>query len=629
MPLANATMVLGSMVNRPQRGLIVGTAGHIDHGKTSLIRALTGIDTDRLAEEKRRGISIDLGFAHLNLPNGATISFIDVPGHERFIKNMLAGASGIQAVLLIVAADESVKPQTREHFDICRMLGLRHGFVVLTKCDVASPEQIRAARSDVEVLCKDSFLSNAPIVPVSALKGTGLDTVRTHLEELSLANERIKSDGIARLPIDRSFSMKGFGTVVTGTLAGGQLRASDTIFLHPGAKTLRIRGLQVHGRTVDQVDAGERTAVNLAGIESTAINRGDVLTTSNLVEPSRELAIAVDWLPGHQAAHGREQLLLHLGAAEIVAEMKTLDPAASLAWLWLATPVLAFPGDRFILRRPSPATTVAGGTIIEAFPRLRLKRSKTIERLSFLRDATLRGHVQMLVEESPRGLLLNALVRLCGSTLADLTAAVQSNPEVFLHTASQRVVSRRWVRDRQAEVIGWLSKFHAQNPSRNGAPIAAVRLGLSVDLAAIIFESLQGIRISGDTVALISHRAQFDERERAALEKIENSFRSGGFAPPAVSDVLKGAAQDQPKARSLLDVLIKSNKLVRVSEELVFHADVIAHIRSSLASHKGRRFSVPEFKEWTQISRKFAIPLLEYLDQARVTKRDGDNRIVL
>jgi selenocysteine-specific elongation factor len=621
------------MQNRTPRGLIVGTAGHVDHGKTSLIRALTGVDTDRLAEEKRRGISIDLGFAHLDLPTGVSISFIDVPGHERFIKNMLAGASGIQAVLLIVAADESVKPQTREHFDICRLLGLRHGFIVLTKCDLATAEQIQSARADVEALCKDSFLSGAPVVEVSSITGVGLDDVRKRLERLSTAVGEITGKGIARLPVDRSFSMKGFGTIVTGTLSGGRLRADETVYLHPAAKTLRIRGIQVHSQAVEQAEAGQRVAVNLAGIESAAIERGQVLTTSELVQPSARLSITLDWLPGYEPAGKREQVLLHLGAAEIVAEMKTLDGPAdgrpALARLWLSTPVLAFPGDRFILRRPSPANTIAGGVVIEAFPPLRLNRLKALERLIRLRDATLQGRLQLLVTESKHGLLLRDLVAVTGTTLADLAAAVKNSSDLFLHAGSQRIVSHAWLKDRRAQLIAWLSNFHRQNPSKDGASIASARLGLNADLAAIVFESFPAIRIAGDSVSLAAHRAQFSDRDQTALQKIECAFRTGGFTPPAVSEVLKSAAQDQSQARSLLETLIKNSRLIRISEDLVFHADVIEHIRKSLAAHKGRRFSVPEFKDWIQTTRKFAIPLLEYLDQTHITKRDGDNRIVL
>lgn len=621
------------MSNRAQRGIVVGTAGHIDHGKTSLVRALTGVDTDRLPEEKKRGISIDLGFAHMMLANGRGISFVDVPGHERFIKNMLAGASGIQAVLLIVAADEGIKPQTREHFNICRLLELRHGFVVLTKCDAACPDRLRAARNEIEALCQDSFLDGAPIIAASSVSGFGLDTVRTHLEQLTARIETAREGEIPRLPIDRSFSVKGFGTVVTGTLTGGTLSTGDTVFLYPGAKSLRIRGLQVQGSSVSHAYAGERTAVNLAGIDCAEIKRGNVLSMSNLVEPSRRLAAALDWLPGHNAPGGRERLLLHVGAAEISVRIKNISASDSggsgLAQLWLETPALAFPGDRLILRRPSPADTVAGGAVIDAFPPRRLKKSRAIDRLTRLQQATLSGRTQILTEESLQGLPLSALERVCGRPATEIGRSIQNNPELFLHSSSQRVLSKLWLRKRQAELIEWLERFHKENPSKAGAPMAAARLGLSVAVGSVVFESLPAILIQGELISLKTHRSQMTEPELAELEMMERRFLAGGFTPPTIDDALKAIVSDQKKARSLLELLIKRGRLVRIADGLVFHADVIAHIRTSLAAHQGRRFTVPEFKEWTGISRKFAIPLLEHLDRLRVTRRDGDYRIVL
>jgi selenocysteine-specific elongation factor len=631
---AGETMVMKRMPERSQRCIVIGTAGHIDHGKTSLVRALTGVDTDRLPEEKKRGISIDLGFAHMALPNGSSISFVDVPGHERFVKNMLAGVSGIQAVLLVVAADEGVEPQTREHFNICRLLGLRQGFVVLTKSDIADVGQIRAARVGVEELCRGSFLDGAPIVTASAMTGTGLENVRQGLAELVGRIEPAASGRIVRLPVDRSFSVKGFGTVVTGTLSGGSLSTGDTVILHPGSRPIRVRGLQVQGKSVTRAEAGERTAVNVAGIEHTEIRRGDVLTASNRVEPSRRLAVALDWLPEQAAHSGRERFLVHLGAAEVSAHLKIWKTDAEdsrFAQLWLAKPVMAFPGDRLILRRPSPADTVAGGTVIDPFPPKRSKALEAVGRLLQLLDCSLGERIQILVEESPAGLLFADLERLCGRPTAEIRQLAEKNGGLLVHAGlpKQKVISKRWIRERQSKLVTWLSVFHKQNPSKAAAPIAAARLGLSEEAARFVFESLPLVQVNGDGVSLKSHHPQVSDAEAAALHKIERRFQLGGFAPPGVDEVLKETAADSRKARALLEQLIKQARLVRISESLVFHADVIAHIRTSLAAHKGRRFTVAEFKEWTQISRKFAIPLLEYLDRASVTRRDGDYRVVL
>jgi selenocysteine-specific elongation factor len=619
-----------SSTNGP-RGFVVGTAGHIDHGKTSLVRALTGIDTDRLAEEKRRGISIDLGFAYLTLPNGRTISFVDVPGHERFVKNMLAGAAGIQAVLLVVAADDSVKPQTREHFDICRLLGIRDGIIVLTKADLAGPERIRLTCEEVRTLCAGSFLDGAPILSVIAQTGQGLTELKAELSRLVQRIQRRDDDGLARLPIDRSFALRGFGTVVTGTLWSGTLRIGDAVQLHPSGRQPRIRGLQVHGRAVKTAVAGERTAVNLSGIESSEIRRGHVLTHSGALEMTKLMDVSVEWLAEFGPPRRREHMLLHIGTAEVFAAIKILHAEGSqaLARLWLSEPLLAIPGDRFVLRRPSPAHTIAGGFVIDPFPPTRLNRTKAITRLQSLMEADSAKRVQILVEESRTGRRLEDLVRLTGVTETHLKSIIVRNPMLASTQGAQRVLTKAWIERKRNELVTWLAAFHAKHPSAPGAPIAVARLGLDPQLATAVFDGFPAVRLQGDIVCLANHRVQFSSDEDRTLAKIEGAFREGGFQPPSPKDVLDDAVHDSKQARGMLETLIKSKTLIRISEDLVFHTEVITHIRKSLAAHKGRRFSVPEFKDWTQISRKYAIPLLEYLDRERVTKREGDLRIVL
>lgn len=612
-------------------GIVVGTAGHIDHGKTSLVRSLTGIDTDRLAEEKRRGISIDLGFAQLTLPDGNRISFVDVPGHERFIRNMLAGAGGIEAVLLIVAANESVKPQTREHFEICRLLGIERGIVVLTKSDLVSGEQVAATRAEVKRLTAGSFLANAPVIAVSAVTRAGLDALVSALQELARAQTSRSANGLARLPLDRSFSLKGFGTVVTGTLWNGSLRIGDTVQLQPTSQEARIRGLQVHSKPVQMAVAGERTAVNLSGIDHSRLQRGFVLTSPNTLEPTRIVHACVDWLAGMEPPGRGEDFFLHLGTSEVTAHLKVLSSEGnrSLLQLNLADPVLALPGDRFVLRRPSPSQTVGGGVAIDAFPPRRLSRSKAAARLKRLIEADFTGRLSVLVEEKENGRTLEQLVRFTGCASGEIEVAVRQTPDLLLIEAAQRVVSRAWLEKRRELLVQWLKAFHAKNPSMHGAAVAQARLGLDNSLAHFVFSDFPVIRLEGDLVALATHRVQVSDREALALQSIEKAFLRAGYQPANSSDTLRSVAVDAASGRGLLEKLIKRGRLVRVSDELIFHADVIAHIRNSLAAHKGRRFSVPEFKQWTQISRKYAIPLLEYLDHQRVTRRDGDSRVVL
>jgi selenocysteine-specific elongation factor len=615
-----------SHLNAP-RDIVIGTAGHIDHGKTSLVRALTGIDTDRLAEEKRRGISIDLGFAHLALPSGNCVSFIDVPGHERFIRNMLAGACGIEVVLLIVAADESVKPQTREHFDICRLLGVKSGIVVLTKCDLATPEQIAATRAAVDHLRIGSFLAGAPVIATSAVTGQGLDHLMTAIEQLVHSRTFRDAGGLARLPLDRSFALKGFGTIVTGTLWSGTLRVGDTVQLHPSEQQARIRGLHIHRQSVQFATAGHRTAVNLSGIEHSKIARGFVLTHPTSLEDTRTIEASVDWLSGASITSAQENYLLHIGTSEVTTRIQTLS--STLIRLKLAEPVVALPGDRFVLRRPSPAQTIAGGTVIDAFPPKRQSRSKTVSRLERLASCDFAARLELLVDEKENGRRLEELAQITGRTSQELKQVLARAPTLIWSEASQRVVTRTWLDRHRELLIRWLEAFHKKHPSLPGAPSAQTRQGLDASLATIVFGGFSAIRMEGDLVALRGHKVQISSEESAALRRLEQEFRKAAYQPSPPNEILRSAAVEAKNGRALLERLIKDGKLVRVSENLVFHADVLAHIRKSLAAHKGRRFSVPEFKDWTQISRKFAIPLLEYLDHQHVTRREGDNRVVL
>jgi selenocysteine-specific elongation factor len=605
-----------NMSNSNMRGLVVGTAGHIDHGKTSLIRALTGIDTDRLPEEKTRGISIDLGFAHLTLAGGERISFVDVPGHERFIKNMLAGAGGIEAVLLVVAANESIKPQTREHFDICRLLGIERGLIVLTKCDLAEPGQLRSATADIRQLCEGSFLAAARILPVSSVTGSGLDELNRQLASLAREQNRGDAAGIARLPVDRNFAVKGFGAVVTGTLWSGTLRTGETVEIHPTKCQARIRGLQVHGKQVEMAMAGDRTAVNLAGVDHSEIRRGCVLTPPQLLEPTVTIDATIDWLAGVEIPVKRQEFLLHIGTAEVLASLKMLDVQSPFARLQLAQPALALPGDRFVLRRMSPPQTVAGGCVVDAFPSKRLNRAKTIARLSLLAGAGT-DRIQILVEAARNGLRLEDLVRVTGLSSDALMQAIRKNPALI--ATAQFVLAKSWIEQRRAKLVSWLKDFHAAHPAAEGAPLAQARLGLDANLSHVLFEDFPALRLHGETIALAEHRARVSNQESALLQEIDRRFQQAGFQPPPLDGI----------PRAMLETLIKTQKLVRVSPDLVFHAAAIAGLRESLSSRKGRRFSVPEFKSWTNISRKYAIPLLEYLDRQHVTRRDGDARVVL
>ncbi len=612
--------------------LVVGTAGHIDHGKTSLVRALTGIDTDRLPEEKRRGISIDLGFAHLDLGKNQSISFVDVPGHERFVRNMLAGAAGIRAVMLVVAATEGVMPQTREHFEICRLLHVRQGFIVLTKIDLATPLQIEESCRQVRALCKGSFLENAPIVQASSHTLAGLDHVRELLTTLGGTGVEDQAGAIPRLWIDRKFVKTGFGTVVTGTLASGKLSASDDIVIFPRRKPLRIRSMQMHGRQVDFAAAGQRAAVNVTGIDGAEIERGHVLTIVSEVKDSFVLDAWIEWLDDADRPQGRTNFTLHIGSAECIASVKvlhTLNAHRTLARIRTSAPLLVLPRDHFILRRLSPANTVAGGEVLDIAPPLRLSRARTVRRLEALVDVDDASRIEAMVAESPAGRSLTELQRSTGLTMERVSELVRTKPNLLLCEAHRLVITKTWLGEHRNRLSKWLADFHQQHPSLAGAPIVQARLGLRPELAEIVFEKNPNIRVTGDAVALATHKPLFSQKETADLARMESAFRAAGFQPPPVGEVLAAVSRDAQHGKHMLDVLLKNKRLVRIAEDLIFHADVIAHVRNSLTAHRGRRFSVPEFKDWTRMSRKYAIPMLEYLDRERVTRREGEQRIIL
>ncbi len=605
----------------------MGTAGHIDHGKTSLVYALTGIDTDGLKEEKERGISIDLGFAQLKLPEGRVISFVDVPGHERFVRNMLAGAAGMEAVMLIVAATESVMPQTREHFQICQLLGLRHGLIVLTKIDLANEEQRAAAKRNVRELVAGSFMESAPILEVSAVTRVGMPELVRQLSAMAGQKTGRDKDSVMRMPVDRSFALKGFGTVLTGTLQGGMVKAGETLEILPQGAKVRVRGLQSQHATVEQASAGQRVAVNITGVEQQDVKRGNVLVSAHSLGTTRLLDVELQWLDAELAASAREVLVLHIGTAEISARVSKYANS-NLARLRANEAVLALPGDRFVLRRPSPAQTVGGGVVVDAFPPRRLNRTKSLARLQVLSKLDLSRRIEMLLDESTGGRSTAELIRMTGASRMQLHAAMALNQSIVM-SGDDRAVSRRWLAGKRKELVTWLREFHKANPNAAGAPLAGARLGLDAALALLVFKDFDEIRMSAEIVALASHRPQFSEAERAALQKIEHAYLAGGFQPPALAEVIAGAGVDQKKARALLELLVKSNRLIRLPDDLIFHADVITHIKTSLAKQKGLRFSVADFKNWMNISRKFAIPLLEHLDQQRVTRREGEMRVVL
>ena len=618
------------------KSIVAGTAGHIDHGKTALVRALTGIDTDRLKEEKQRGISIDLGFAHLDLAADLRLSLVDVPGHERFIKNMLAGVGGIDLVLFIVAADESIKPQTREHFDICRLLGIRNGIVVLTKADLVDADILELVRLEVDEFVRGSFLEGAPVVPVSSVTGAGVPELKAEILRLASSIRAKDSSQYFRLPIDRAFSMRGFGTVVTGTLISGSVRCEQEVELHPGKTKVRIRGLQVHGSAVDLAAAGQRTALNLAGIDAAELRRGMTLAEASRFQDTKQVDAVFDLLPSAKALKHRAPVHFHAGTAEVEAEARLINRSSAMqpgsrsyVRFVLREPLLLLPGDRFIVRMFSPVVTIGGGTALDiAGP-----RRTSIERMRILDTGGAADAAALAIRESRHGMGLADLVARMGLTEAEIRKAVNSPDLIVLDAPQFWAMDARWAAGQLETIQQTLKQFHRDYPLLPGLSKEQLRSKQLAGAPAFLLDALlsraKTMVVEGEIVRLASHKVALKRDEEEASGKIESAFREAGLAVPAVPEVLAKAGVETARARSVLQLLIREKKLIRIGDDLVFHESAIRSLRELLALRKGTRFAVPEFKDWTGVSRKYAIPLLEFLDRERVTRRDGESRIVL
>jgi selenocysteine-specific elongation factor len=626
------------------KNIIVGTAGHIDHGKTALVKALTGIDTDRLEEEKRRGITIDLGFAHLQLTPSLRLGFVDVPGHERFVKNMLAGVGGIDLLLFAIAADESIKPQTREHFDICRLLGIPRGVIALTKSDLVDDDLVGLVRLEVEELVAGSFLEGAPIVPVSSVTGAGLDNLRSELARVAAAVPEKNAAGHFRLPIDRVFSVKGFGTVATGTLVSGSVAAEQTVEVYPAGRRLRVRGVQVHGSKADRAVAGQRTAVNLADIEPAELRRGDVLSEPGLFRAVKQVDCRLDLLAGAKPLKHRAPVHFHSGTAEIEAEVRLLEGTAALkpggrayARLLLRDAALLLPGDRFIIRMFSPVVTIGGGVVLDLGARRYRKNDDVKARLDVLAGQDAAARIGLLVREAAFGMAAAELVARTGmlerEIAREIATAAGRAAVVTIAQPQPWYVDRAWFQATRERLVKTVREFHQKHPLLPGIARQDLRGRELQDAPAFVLDALiadaKEIVAEGETVRARGHKLVLKEDEEQARAAIERAFDQTGLAVPSLAEVLAKSGVEAARARSLLQILLREKRLVRISDELVFHQSAIDGLRGMLAARKGTRFGVASFKEWTGVSRKYAIPLLEFLDREKVTRREGDERVVL
>ncbi len=630
------------------KSVIVGTAGHIDHGKTALVKALTGIDADRLEEEKRRGITIDIGFAHLEMPLSGgeilRIGFIDVPGHERFVRNMLAGVGGIDLVLLVIAADESIKPQTREHFDICRLLSVRRGIVVLSKSDLVDRETLDVVRLEVEEFLRNSFLdpAHSSIVAVSSLTGAGLDDLKQALVKAAAEIPARDSSAIARLPIDRVFTMKGFGAVVTGTLVAGTIGKEDELEVFPSGKLVRVRGIQVHGQTAEQALAGQRTALNLAGTTTQDLARGMVLASPATFHSTSRLGVSLTLLPSAKPLKDRARVHLHAYTFETIATVmlfgqKQVSPGQSaLAQLRLAEPTLLLPSDRFIVRQFSPVVTIGGGIVLDASPSPHL--------------IGLDAFLKTLSEGDPQAILRARIARRghAGTALVQLIAETGwSSHAIETHLATgaggaelarvgDRLVHLPALDGLKLLIISVVAAFHKKNPLVAGISKEELRhqVQASSEVFTAALEALvreNKLQSAGEIVRLPGHGVVMKDEEAESQKVIELAFASAGLKVPALKDVLAGLKVDKGRAQKIVTLLLRDKILVKISEELVFHRDALLDLRKRLSAEKSKspKIDVARFKDVAGVSRKYAIPLLEYLDREHVTRRVGDERVIL
>ncbi len=540
---------------------------------------------------------------------------------------MLAGASGIDAVLLVIAADESIKPQTREHFDICRLLAIPRGIIAVTKSDLVDQDVLDLARLEIEEFVRDSFLKDAPVIPVSAATGAGLAELRAALDKINVTQKNASRH--PRLPVDRSFSMKGHGAVATGTLIAGTLSTQDEVELYPAAKRARIRGLQVHGKAVDKARAGERTAVNLAGIDSSEIRRGMVLAPPGIFRPTQQVDSIFDLLAGAHPLKHRAPVHFHAGTAEVEAQARllaSLDPmkpgARARVRFLLRDPLLLLPGDRFIVRMFSPVVTIGGGVVLDIDSPRRMRRAALDQRLAQLESG---DRVALLVAESKFGMSVPDLIARTGLLASEITGQVRLENNWLISQASLDATIEK------LRII--LDHFHRKNPLLPGLPKEELRsrelAGAPPFLLDAIISRAKDIVSEGEVVRLASHRVALKQDEEEAVSKIEAAFRGAALAVPSTAEVLSKSGVEPARARSLLQILLKNRKLIRIGDELIYHHTAIDFLRRILAEKKGSKFSVTDFKDWTGVSRKYAIPLLEFLDRERLTRREGDQRLVI
>jgi selenocysteine-specific elongation factor len=631
----------------PPKSVVIGTAGHIDHGKTALIRALTGVDTDRLPEEKRRGITIDLGFASLDIsaPDGSLIrvSFIDVPGHARFVRNMLAGAGGIDAVLLVISAEEGVKPQTEEHLAICSLLGIGRGLIVLTKLDAVSEARLHDVRTSVERFVAGTFLASSPIVPVSAYSGAGLAALQQELVSLAGQIPRRSTDHLTRLPVDRAFAMTGFGPVVTGTLISGRIAVGQELAILPHGRVAKARGIQVHGHAQDAVEAATRVALNLARVNAPELQRGDMIVEPATLTAVDTLDAEVSLLRNAPNLKHRSSVHFHAFTSECMAAVslyghRTLKPdSTGVVRLRLSKPLVLLPADRFVLRHGSPITTIGGGRVLDAHPVERQSKGKTQVWLEELRNAA--PNEQLALRIARRGTAGMTIDALSGETglKAD---AIRSLLAPSLADARLSLLDDDLLLTREAIAEATLmvkQQFEDLFPMMGSDGVKRSELRSKTGLRLVVFDSIltrlereKRVRVAQELLFPATVGEDPSRRDEERLSAICRVFEQAGLAAPSPASLAAELRIDPEEIWHLVTTLLRERKLVRLGDDsLCIDQGAITTLKQRLQALRGQTIDVARFKQLTGVSRKYAIPLLEYLDRERITRKQGDHRIVL
>lgn len=621
------------------RYVTLGTAGHIDHGKSSLVKALTGIDPDRLKEEKERGITIDLGFADLTYPEDLTVGIVDVPGHERLIRNMLAGAGGIDLVLLVIAADEGIMPQSREHLSICNLLKIKSGLIAITKSDLAEKDWLDLVIDETRDFVKDTFLEGAEIVPLSSKTGFNLDLLKEKIKEAALRVEPKPVKEVFRLPIDRVFTLKGFGTVVTGTLISGSISLDEPVEILPSGLISRVRGLHSHGHAIQKAYAGQRVAINLQGVDKEALMRGDVTITPKTITPTRTIDARIELLDNVPPLKSKSLVHLHISTSETIARVilydrEELKPKDScFCQLRLSDPVIALSGDRFILRRFSPVITIGGGTVLDPSPSRR-KRTEGTNDLEMLEEGALPEKIAVKVKKS--GLEGMDLRTLSGWIKAD-TPAIEGSIRILLDDGRLIKLDNRLLhidvyRNITSAILNTVRDSHKKNPLIPGIQKEELRTQLKVprEIWGALLSAIKDIAAEKDIVHLRDFRAASTD-ESLISSGIISVLEKARFQPPSKEEVSEALNVPIKTVTDMLKLLSKEGRLVRINDSMYItasvHTEMLGILRSFYAGHPS--MTVAEFRDLLGTSRKYALPFLEYLDSNKMTLRVGDVRKLL